>query len=106
MAMSRAQMLSIINAAADDKLAAALSAIGVEAGLEDLALDQEVQPGMEPWSEVEVKVGPANKPSLLDKNKFIKQPPVVVRRPAYMPPAADEAADSDIAAYVTPDGMI
>lgn len=105
MALSRSQMLSIINAAADDKLLAAINAIGVDLGEDQAALDlgQEVQPGLEPWSEKEVQVGPANKPGLLDKNKFIKQPPVVVRRP-YMPSEPEDMGD--IAAYVTPMGTV
>jgi hypothetical protein len=103
MAMDRAQMLSIINALADDKLMAALDAAGIQTGGEALELGAEEAPGLEPWSEKEVQVEPANKPTLFDKNKFIKQPPVVIRRPQYMP---QEEPMSDIAAYVTPEGTI
>lgn len=105
MAMNRAQMLSIINSMADDKLLAALEANGVDTGdamgTVDPAFEENSQ--LEPWTEKEVQVGPANKPALFDKNKFIKQPPVVIRRPAYMP---EEEPMSDIGAYMNPDGTL
>lgn len=110
MAMNRAQLLSIINSMADDKLLEALSAAGIDLGDQmqpDMDLGAETTDGLEPWSAKEVQVDPANKPSLFDKNKFVKQPPVVVRRPQYMPQTPmDMGGDEDAMAYVTPEGTI
>jgi len=105
MAMNRAQMLSIINALADDKLTMALNAAGVDIGADAMDMGKEDEGALAPWSEQVVQVAPPNKPNLFDKNKFVKQPLEVVRRPAYMPRQADEGMD-DLSAYVTPDGMI
>lgn len=106
MAMTRAQMISIISNMNDDSLLKALSAVGVDAGEPEIEMEDEQLEGMEPWSAKQVQIDPANKPTLLDKNKFIKQPPVVIRRPAYMPAPAAQEELGDVAPYITPDGMI
>lgn len=103
MAMNRAQMLAILNSMNDESLLQAMAAVGIEAGVEGLELGEEVAEDMIPWSAKEIKVEPANKPQFIDKSKFIKQPPVVIRRPSYMPP---EDIDPGIAEYITPEGTI
>lgn len=82
MAMSRGQMLSILNTMSDENLAQAMSAVGVEAGQDDgLELGDESAEGLEGWNAKEVSIEPPNKPKFLDSAKFVKQPLQVIRRP-------------------------
>lgn len=81
MAMSRQQMLSILNTMSDDNLAQAMSAVGVECCPEGYELGEEQVDGLEGWNAKEVSIEPPNKPKFLDSAKFVKQPVQVIRRP-------------------------
>lgn len=70
--MNRQQMVSILNTMSEENLLQALSAVGVEAGSDDMDLGDEEVEGLQPWNARDISVEDSNRPQLFDKAKIIK----------------------------------
>lgn len=84
--MNRQQMLSILNAASDENLIQAMSAIGVEAQPDDgmgMGLGDESAQGLESWNAKQVTMGDPQKPAFLDKSQFAPVQQKPQPRPEY-----------------------
>ena len=104
MAMSKQQMLSILQTMDEQNLAEALSAVGVECDYGDMDLgDPSVAEGLEPWNAREVAVGDPQKPEFFNKSVITKQQPqgpMAVTRPSYM---GEEESSGEMADYLAHD---
>ena len=83
--MNRQQMLSILNAASDENLMQAMSAIGVDAGDgQDMGMGgMDDSAPLESWNARQVTLNDPQKPTFLDKSKFAPQPQQAQARPEY-----------------------
>lgn len=98
--MDRQQMLSILSTMSEDNLAQALSAVGVEVGMDEMDLGDPSAEGLESWNARDVSMEDPGKPMFLDKSKFTKPAAMPMRRPDYMQGQGEGDMDG-IAEFIT-----